>query len=361
MTSTLAVNGGTISTDDTTFNLLNATAETVNFAGAGTSIVMGAASAGQVQIRNTTDSTSATTGALRVDGGVGIAKDLYVGGGQIEIAAGAGTKSIVKMADTAEIQDGSGNARITFTDTGNIVLNNPAGDAGELTVSDTGVVITGNLTVSGTTTTVNSTTVSIADSMLKLAKDQANTADTVDFGVYGQFGDGGTHKFAGLYRDASDGIFKLFKGLTTEPTDTTTAFGTDGSTRASLELGNIVMGDTGNNTITHTGAGATGLTISSTNGHVTVEGVKFTGSTLTSTGGLDIDVSGGSGLDIDVTGAVNIDSSSASTVNVTGANLDLKTTTSGDININSVADLDLDGATVNVNSSASMAITAGST
>ena len=59
---------------------------------------------------------------------------------------------------------------------------------------------------------------------------------------------------------ASDGIFKLFKGLTTEPTDTTTAFGTDGSTRASLELGNIVMGDTGNNTITHTGGGATGLT-----------------------------------------------------------------------------------------------------
>ena len=361
LASTLAVNGGTISTDDTSFDLLNATAETVNFAGAGTSIVMGAASAGQVHIRNTSESTSEITGALRVDGGVGIKGDVFVKGGQIEIAAGAGTKSIVKMADTAEIQDGSGNARITFTDTGNIILNNPAGDAGELTVSDAGVVITGNLTVSGTTTTVNSTTVSIADSMLKLAKDQANTADTVDFGVYGQFGDGGTHKFAGLYRDASDGIFKLFKGLTTEPADTTTAFGTDGSTRASLELGNIVMGDTGNNTITHTGGGATGLTISSTNGHVTVEGVKFTGSTLASTGGLDIDVSGGSGLDIDVTGAVNIDSSSASTVNVTGANLDIKTTTSGDININSVADLDLDGATVNVNSSTSMAITAGST
>ena len=76
--------------------------------------------------------------------------------------------------------------------TNNIILNNPAGDAGELTVSDTGVVITGNLTVSGTTTTVNSTTVSIADAMLKLAKNQTNTADTVDFGVYGQFGDGST-------------------------------------------------------------------------------------------------------------------------------------------------------------------------
>ena len=40
------------------------------------------------------------------------------------------------------------------------------------------------------------------------------------------------------------------------------------------------MGDTGNNTITHTGGGATGLTISSTNGHVTVEGVKFSGSNI---------------------------------------------------------------------------------
>ena len=49
LTSTLAVNGGTISTDDTTFNLLNATAETVHFAGAGTNIVMGAASADKLK------------------------------------------------------------------------------------------------------------------------------------------------------------------------------------------------------------------------------------------------------------------------------------------------------------------------
>ena len=117
----------------------------------------------------------------------------------------------------------------------------------------------------------------------------------------------------------------------------------------------VIHRNTGNNTITHAGAGATGLTIGSANGPVTVEGVKFG---INNTGGLDIDVSGGSGLDIDVTGAVNIDSGGTS-VNVT--ELIMKTTTSGDININSVADLDLDGATVNVNSSASVAITAGST
>ena len=365
LASTLAVNGGTISTDDTTFNLLNTTAETVNFAGASTSVIMGAASAGQVQIRNTSDSTSATTGALRVDGGVGVAKDLFVGGGKVEIAAGD-NKAVLKMADNAEIQDSSSNPRIAFTDTGSVVIksDHPVGNAyGELEVNNSGVSITGNLTVSGTTTTVNSTTVSIADSMLKLAKDQSNTSDEVDFGFYGQYGVGGTHKFAGIFRDASDSAvdFKLFKDLTEEPTTVSDDFEVNGSVRASLELGNIVMGDTGNNTITHTGGATTGLTISSTNGHVTVEGIKFSGSNLVTTGGLNLDVSGGSGLDIDVTGAFNIDSSSASAINVTGANLDLTTTTSGDININSVADLDMDAATVNLNSTGVMAITSGST
>ena len=57
----------------------------------------------QVVQKKYCDSTSATTGALRVDGGVGIAKDLYVGGGKIEIGS-EGSKSIVKMADDAEIQ-----------------------------------------------------------------------------------------------------------------------------------------------------------------------------------------------------------------------------------------------------------------
>jgi hypothetical protein len=45
--------------------------------------------------------------------------------------------------------------------------------------------------------------------------------------------------------------------------------------------------------ITHTGGATTGLTISSTNGHVTVEGNKFSGSNLVTTGRFDLDVSGG--------------------------------------------------------------------
>ena len=270
---TLAVNGNTLSSTVTgTFNLLNTNVTTLNFggavttatiAGSGTAITMGAASAGQVQIRNTSDSTSATTGALRVDGGVGIAKDLYVGGGKIEIAS-EGSKSIVKMADDAEIQDAGGHGRIKFTDAGGVILTDNAGST-ELTVADGQVTIAGNLTVSGTTTIVNSTTIEVGDSMLKLAKGN-DSSDAADFGIYGLYTSGGA-KYAGIYRDATDSTFKLFKDLTAEPGATVTAFGSSGAARADLEIGSLIMGKASASTITHTGTNgnsALGLTISST-------------------------------------------------------------------------------------------------
>ena len=48
---TLAVNGATLSTDDTTFNLLDTTATTINFGGAGTTIDIGSAS-GTTTVKN---------------------------------------------------------------------------------------------------------------------------------------------------------------------------------------------------------------------------------------------------------------------------------------------------------------------
>lgn len=90
--------------------------------------------------------------------------------------------------------------------------------AGELNVSEN-VVIAGNLIVSGTTTQLNTEISTINDVALKLAAN--NTADTVDFGVYGLFNDG-SDKFSGYFRDASDGVFKFFNGITTEPGDQVT-------------------------------------------------------------------------------------------------------------------------------------------
>jgi len=65
VTGDLAVNGGDITTTQTTFNLLNATAATVNFANAGTAITIGATT-GTTTIRN---ANTVVTGDLAVNGG----------------------------------------------------------------------------------------------------------------------------------------------------------------------------------------------------------------------------------------------------------------------------------------------------
>jgi len=79
------------------------------------------------------------------------------------------------------------------------------------------VTINHELVVIGNTTITNSTTVSIEDSMLKLASNNT-VSDSVDIGFYGVYEDTGT-KYAGVFRDASDGsgVFKVWTGFTTEP------------------------------------------------------------------------------------------------------------------------------------------------
>jgi hypothetical protein len=104
--------------------------------------------------------------------------------------------------------------------------------------------VSGTLNVDGTTTTIDSTTVAIADSMLKLAKDQANTDDAVDFGFYGQYGVGGTAKFAGVFRDlsANGDPFVFFDGLQAEPGATVNTSGT-GYDLAPISAGRIDAAD----------------------------------------------------------------------------------------------------------------------
>ena len=77
--------------------------------------------------------------------------------------------------------------------------------------------VTGDLLIAGNTTFTDSTTVSIEDSLLKLAANNVNT-DTVDVGWYGVYNDGGV-KYAGIIRDASESgnVFKVWGGFTSEP------------------------------------------------------------------------------------------------------------------------------------------------
>ena len=136
-------------------------------------------------------------------------------GGTLQVAADSGSNDNVDLSTDT----------LTFAGTANEI---------ETTVSDnqitiglpTNVTISGNLTVSGTTTTVSSTTVNVADSMLSLATGN-NSSDAVDIGFYGLYDDSGSQdEYAGLFRDASDEKFRLFKNLQAEPGTTVNTSGT---------------------------------------------------------------------------------------------------------------------------------------
>lgn len=84
------------------------------------------------------------------------------------------------------------------------------------TVQTTGnVTVGGNLIVTGTTTTVNQTSLNISDPLIYLNGGSEET--NPDLGIAGNYNDG-TYAHAGVFRDATDGKWKFFKGLTVEPT-----------------------------------------------------------------------------------------------------------------------------------------------
>jgi hypothetical protein len=120
----------------------------------------GALSSGNVRVSMTTPSTSATTGALQVMGGVGINGALFVGGG---------------------------------------------------------MTVGGNLTINGNLTTINSNSLTVNDSIIYLAEE--NPADTLDIGITAHYVSP-TLFHTGFVRDATDSTWKLFSNVSTQPTTT---------------------------------------------------------------------------------------------------------------------------------------------
>lgn len=88
-------------------------------------------------------------------------------------------------------------------------------------IAGTSLTLSGNLTVNGTTTTVNTTNFTTADPVIYLG--EGNNSNTVDLGFVASYNDG-TYAHQGLVKDSSDSKWKLFKGVTDEPT-TTVNFG----------------------------------------------------------------------------------------------------------------------------------------
>lgn len=85
------------------------------------------------------------------------------------------------------------------------------------TLSAGDISITGDLTVGGTTTTVNATDLVVTDPLIYIG--EGNDANVVDLGLVSSFNNG-SYQHAGIVRDATDGVWKLFSSVEDEPTTT---------------------------------------------------------------------------------------------------------------------------------------------
>jgi hypothetical protein len=115
----------------------------------------------------TADATTSADGTLVVSGGAGIAKKLYVG------------------------TDLRVNGTTTFA---------------------------GNVFFLGSNTEISTTQLNVNDSLLQLAN--TNISDLVDIGIFGQYNQGSGNVHSGIFRDASDDTWKLFRNYNVEPGST---------------------------------------------------------------------------------------------------------------------------------------------
>lgn len=142
----VAINGGDLTTTAATFNLVNANATTVNFAGAATTVAVGAAGgAGVLTIKNDN---------VVLDG------DLQIKGG--DLTTNQTTFNLLNATATTLNVGGAATA----------VNIGAAGGAGTLTIKNDNVVLDGDLQVKGGDITTNQTTFNLLNA----------TATTINFG-----------------------------------------------------------------------------------------------------------------------------------------------------------------------------------
>ena len=82
---------------------------------------------------------------------------------------------------------------------------------------DQNLTVDGNFIVNGSNVVVSATQIQIEDTLLQLGHTNANNIS--DLGLVTSYNDG-TQKHSGLVKDVTDGKWKLFDGVTTEPATT---------------------------------------------------------------------------------------------------------------------------------------------
>ena len=204
----------------------------------------GATSSNAITISNTTQSTTPTSGALIISGGVGIAKDVWIDG-DLHVngtTVTENTKTVsthdnliyLNAAQDSVVTNAVGNGTyVTYTADNDYT---PGMDIRVTGMDPSGynIASSDNKTIYSATSTqfvvAKTNTGTFVSGGTAHAKEEANP----DLGFAGGYYSGG-YAHAGLFRDASDGVFKFFQGYTPEP-DEAVNIDTDD---ASFELAKI--------------------------------------------------------------------------------------------------------------------------
>jgi len=287
---------GTLVGTQTTQNVFNTTATTVNAFGAATALNLGAAT-GTLTVANTTlaakaitaSTTLTVTGATVLNGGLTMDTDKFTVADTTGNTAIGGTLAVTGNTTlTGDLAVNGGDLTTTATTfnalTANATTVNLAtaattltigsGSAGATTTFQKNVTIVGNLTVQGTTTTEASSALTVSDSAVYL--NDGATGNTKDIGIIGEYKPASTTLYTGLVKDATDSVWKFFSAPTNAPTAGTTVDFT-GATYDSIKLTAV-----NKVTITEPASSAT-LTISNGGSLITSGGHSLTLTTSDST------------------------------------------------------------------------------
>lgn len=167
----------------------------------------------RLTVTDSPTASSISTGAVRVVGGVGITGAVYTGG-------------VVRVTDTTDSISSSSGA---------LVISGGLGVAKSAYIGG-GLQVAGDFTVAGQFTTTGSDSLVLNDPFVFLAN--ANPGDSLDTGFVSSYNDGFVTRYTGLFRDITDGEYKLFNNLLAQPT-TTVDTGNVSFRLANIRVGNI--------------------------------------------------------------------------------------------------------------------------
>ena len=140
--------------------------------------------------------------------------------------------------------------RSTSTGTGALVVNGGVGLTGNLNVGGN-VNIAGNITLGGSGNTIDVSALAVSDPLIYMGAN--NAADVLDLGFVGEYKKSSVATYAGLVRDASDGSFRFFANVVPKPTSTIN-FAAANLVYPSVAAGNLLLQSTTAATSTVTGA-----------------------------------------------------------------------------------------------------------